>query len=97
MGKLVSAAGEMGVEISGINREKNNIVMVGKLGAWDSSDTKEGPMWMGIEHVDMDFQMYFTPQDVRDLLRLVLKKPSIIFSAIFGSMTSFKKAGVSKR
>ncbi len=96
MGKLVSTAGEMGVEISGINREKNNTVMVGKLGAWDSSDTREVPVWMGIEHVDMDFQMYFTPQDIRNLLGLVLKKPSIIFSALFGSMTSFKKAKVSK-
>jgi len=92
MGKLVSTAGEMGVVISGVNREKNNIVMVGKLGAWDSGDTKEGPTWMGIEHVDMDFQMYFSPQDVRNLLGLMLKKPSLIFSTLLSSMTSFGKS-----
>jgi hypothetical protein len=90
MGKLISAAGEMAVKIDHINRENGNLVMVGKLGAWDAGDTKEMPMWVGIDHIDMEFQMHFSPQDVRNLIRLILGKPSILFSTLF-SLVGFGK------
>ena len=36
MGKIVSPAGEMNIEMTSLKRKGNDIVIVGKMGVWDS-------------------------------------------------------------
>jgi len=79
MAKMVPTAGEMDVQIKDTTCEKSNIVIVGKLDVWDSADTRSMPIFVGVQRYDMDFKMYFSPQDFRGLIPLVFRPSVILF------------------
>lgn len=57
---MKSPAGDMEITLSKITADKERLITVGKLGAWDST-------------------IYFTADEVFDLVKLMLNRPVLVF------------------
>ena len=79
MAKMESQAGEMELRVEESSCEKGNLIFAGKLGVWDSTDTGSMPVWVGIQHVDMDFKVYFSAQDIWHTIPLLFRPSVILF------------------
>lgn len=89
MAKMVSPAGEMEVRITGVTAEGDQLVLVGKFGAWESK------IYMGREEVAQVARMMLNWPLVRFLLLLplMLLGPWMLKKLMRGSSKEATAAG----